>query len=625
MPVLSVHRLTKYFGERCLFADVTFDVDAKERVGFVGDNGCGKTTLFQMLIGKEPADDGEIVTRAGLRIGYMEQHVCRDSDRTLFDEVLTVFAPLTEAEAALAALDAALAAAPTEALIERHTALRERFERDGGLYFRGRVTAALKGLGFSDDEIARSVRTLSGGQRAKAALAKLLLSDSDLLLLDEPTNHLDIPSVEWLEEYLRGFGGAMIVVSHDRWFLDRVTGRTIELAHGRLYQTAGSYSLHRERRAAERAVEAHHYESALRAIEKTRQSIETLRSFNREKSVKRARSKEKTLDRQMEALERPEAEGKTVHFTFAPRTVSGNDVLMADGVGMRFGDAPLFSGVDLHIRRRDRVFLLGPNGCGKTTLLKIFSHRLAPTAGLVRRGEKVSIGYYDQTQESLPDDKTALDAVWDWYPERTETEIRRALAAFLFRGDAVFRRVGQMSGGERARLLLLRLMLAGDNFLLLDEPTNHLDIGSREALEEALDGYDGTLMVVSHDRYFINRLANRILLLRRDGVSETDGNYDDYIRAAVSPKPKKPPAENGYKQTKAADAARRRQAALLRQAEARVAALEAEQATLRERLNDPAAAADYQELSAVTAALAALDEQILAAMAEWETLTLSSE
>ena len=627
MTILSVHQLQKYFGERCLFDGVTFDVDAHDRIGFVGDNGCGKTTLFRMLTGDETIDGGQVVTAHGLRVGYMEQHVCRDSRRSLYEEVLTVFDPLIAVEGQLAEMEREMTLRTDDALIERHHALRERFEQDGGLYFRGRVAATLKGLGFTDAEQAQSVDTLSGGQRSKAALAKLLLSDSKLLLLDEPTNHLDIPSVEWLEEFLRGFAGAFIVISHDRYFLDRVTNRTVELANGHLYATNGSYSTHREKRMADAEIARHHYQTAMRDIEKTKKSIETLKSFNREKSVKRARSKEKMLDRQLEALEIPESEAEHIRFDFTAKTVSGNDVLMADELKMGFEGKPLFEGVNLHIRRGERVFLLGPNGCGKTTLLKILQRRLAPLHGLVRTGEKVSVGYYDQTQAGLDTEKTAIDALWDLYPELTQTQVRSALAAFLFRGDAVFRSVGLLSGGERARLLLLKLMLARDNLLLLDEPTNHLDIGSREALEQALEGYDGTMVVVSHDRYFINRMANKILCLTPTGCTEVAGNYDAYLRqtAAVAP-PKAAASEpSAYAKRKEKDAERRKRAARIRKLEAEIAQRETAQSDLRAELELPEVASDYQRIAEISALLETLDTEILQLMDEWESLTLLDE
>lgn len=625
MIILSVHDLAKYFGERRLFDGVTFDVDQRDRIGFVGDNGCGKTTLFRMLTGEETVDGGSAVTVHGLRIGYMEQHVCRDSSRTLYDEVLTVFEPLLAAERELARLQDALAHSADPALIERQTAVREAFERDGGLYFRGRVSSTLKGLGFADEELVQPVGTLSGGQRSKAALAKLLLSDSQLLLLDEPTNHLDIPSVEWLEEFLVGFAGAFIVISHDRYFLDRVTNRTIELVNGHVVATNGSYSVHREKRKSDAEIARHHYESAMRDIEKTKQSIEKLKSFNREKSVRRARSKEKMLDRQLDALEVPENEPDNIHFDFTARIVSGNDVLMADALTMGFDGKPLFSNVNLHIRRGERVFLLGPNGCGKTTLLKILQRRLAPQQGLVRTGEKVSVGYYDQTQAGIDSGKTVIDALWDLYPELTQTQVRNALAAFLFRGDAVFRPVDHLSGGERARLLLLKLMLARDNLLLLDEPTNHLDIGSREALEQALEGYDGTMVVVSHDRYFINRMANKILCLTPTGVTEMSGNYDVYIRKLAEtalPEKKAPVGQSEYAKRKERDAERRKRTARIRKLESAIEALEEKQRALHQQLEDPAVLSDYQQITALTEELETVDTEILQLMDEWETLTL---
>lgn len=627
MTVIGVQNLNKYFGERALFDGITFAVDENDRVGLIGENGSGKTTLFRMITGEESADGGQIIISKNAHIGYMEQHIAASDERTLWDEVESVFDPVKAVEAELAAVNEKLLAGQTDtALLTAQATLQERFERMGGLYYKGRVRSALLGLGFTEGALSQPLSTLSGGQRSKAAMAKLLLSDVNVLLLDEPTNHLDIEAVEWLENFLRGYHGAVIIISHDRYFLDRVTTRTIEIAHAKVYCTDGNYSVHKEKRARDREIEEKHYKTAMQEIERIEENIKLLKQWNREKSVRTAESKEKMVEKLRADLVRPESERDTIHLQFTAKETGGNDVLTVGELAMSFENAPLFSNVHFDIHRKERVFLLGPNGCGKSTLLKILDRKLSPDNGFFRFGAKVSVGYYDQTQEKLDKNKTPLQELSDAYPHMSGTELRNALAAFLFRGDDVFRPVSLCSGGERARLLLLKLMLAGHNLLLLDEPTNHLDIPSREALEEAILGYNGTVLVVSHDRYFINRLAHRILRLTPDGCVSILGNYDDYAEKYRTPITQTAPTaptvkkSNTYAEQKARESAKRKLQTRITRTEAEIERLEKKIEGLHQELADETLMADYVKLMEKTAALQETTEKLDENMQLWSDL-----
>ena len=630
MARLALQQLNKYFGERALFTDLSLEIGDKDRIGLVGDNGCGKSTLMRILTGEDTDYGGTVVKYRDTVIGYMEQHTCRDATRTLFEEVQSVFAPVMAVEQELATVNVALSQGnPTPDLLERQHILRERFEEMGGLYYKSRVRATLLGLGFPESAFTTPVSVLSGGQRSKAAMGRLLLAQTNLLLLDEPTNHLDIPSVEWLEEYLQEYNGAVVVISHDRYFLDKVTNRTVELKNGRLYVTNGNYTYHKEKREKDREIELKHYKTAMQEIRHIEENITLLKQWNREKSIKQAESRQKRVDRLREDLVDPEKDNATIKFTFDINQVSGNEVLVAENLSKAF-DRPLFRDVALDLRRGERLFMLGPNGCGKTTLLKILSNRLAADSGFVRPGAKVTFGYYDQVQQGVDSNKTALQEVWDAYPHKTETELRCALASFLFRGEEVFKPVGVMSGGERARLLLLKLMLAGDNLLLLDEPTNHLDIASREALEDALADYEGTILAVSHDRYFINRMATRVVQLTPDGLETVGSDYDAYAAAArmavAVPAPEEKPVKvNDYKLRKERESTIRKLTTAVRRAEESVAALEQEIADLNAQLEDPAVAADFETLTALTATLNEKNDVLLEQMEAWENFQLELE
>ncbi len=625
MSALSAHRVSKYFGDRCLFDKLSFDVGEHDHIGLVGSNGSGKTTLFRLLIGEESADSGDILLSKNTRIGYLEQHTLQNESITVWEAVERVFEPVRRIESELAELGEKLTAVtevPAEWL-DRQQRLQEAFEAGGGLYYKSRIASTLIGLGFTNEQFSQPVSTLSGGQRSKIAMGCLLLSDANLLLLDEPTNHLDIPSVEWLEGFLRSYSGAAIIISHDRYFLDKVTTRTLEITQGTVYATNGNYSAHKEKREHDKEVALHQHKTVERQIKKLEDNIALLKRWNREKSVRAAESREKRLERLKEQQVQIEQEEHIIRFGFTADTVSGNEVLEAGELSMGFSST-LFSNVNFRLRRGERVFLIGPNGCGKTTLLKLITGELNPRSGYLRLGSKVSIGYYDQIQSQLSYDKTAIDQLWDDYPDLTQTEIRNALASFLFYGDEVFKPVSALSGGERARLLLLRLMLAHDNLLLLDEPTNHLDIASREALEAALEGYDGTLLIVSHDRYFTNRMATRILHMTPNGCESYIGNYDDYTERCTvlksdSPTADKPVKENAYKLRKEQDSQKRKLTTQVRRCEEKITAKEALIAALQQQLDQPEIAVQYEEVVRISAELEQHHQELEELLTCWES------
>lgn len=630
MPALSVRNLGVTFTERVLFSGVSFDVESRDKVGFIGANGVGKTTLFRVLNGELDPSEGTVAFEKNTRIGYMEQHACRHPEVDVYHELLSVFDDLTHMEADLAALNRRIARQPADidALIEEQMRLMELHERLGGLTYKSRTRAALLGLGFSEDEFAMPVGNLSGGQRSKLCLAKLLLSRSNLLLLDEPTNHLDIQSVSWLEDFLRDFKGAMMIISHDRYFLDRVTNKTIELEHSKTMCYRGAYSEFIKKKQTYNESLQNKYNNDLKEIKRIEGIVEQQKRWGRERNFITAASKQKEADRIKAQLVAPESELETMRMHFAPKCESGNDVLMARGLAKSFGEKHLFRNVSLHIRKGERVFLLGGNGCGKTTLFKILTATLPQDRGEFEYGANVLLGYFDQMQQNLHMDKTAIDEVWDDFPAMTQTEVRSALAAFLFKGEDVFQPLAKMSGGERARISLLKLMLRGGNLLLLDEPTNHLDAASREELENTLLDYSGTLLIISHDRYFINKLADRVLVLTPDGLKEYLGNYDYYwertkseAEAAgqtVTAKQEKP--KNDYFLKKQQASEERKRQTKLKKAEAEIERLDAAIAGVQAQLADEATAADYEKLLALTAELEQLQAEQEAQYEIWEAL-----
>lgn len=616
MSLLNVSRLKKSFGEELLFDGVSFEIGEGEHIGLVGVNGSGKTSLFQILIGNMPRDEGEIYQSRETVIGYMEQHVCRNFERTVYDEVLTVFQRLMEMEEQLKDVERELLKEKSEEkiqkLIERQLSLHESYEREGGLTFRNRVRSALLGLGFEEEQLRLAIGVLSGGQKAKLQLAKMLLCGANLLLLDEPTNHLDIDAVEWLEDFLKGFHGSFLVVSHDRYFLDKVTSRTFEIENHKMTLYKGNYTRYLAQKEENRIAAMRQYSNTRKEISRLEGIVAQQRQWNREKNIRTAESKLKMIDRLEKTLEKPEDAPEAIKFRFQVKHTGSNDVLDASELSLAFGEKVLFRHVNMHIRRGERVFLLGPNGCGKTSLLKTILGIYTQNTGTVKTGASVDVGYYDQVQSGLHLEKTVLDELWDDYPQMTQTQVRSALAIFLFHGDDVYKEVASLSGGERARILLLKLMLSQNNFLLLDEPTNHLDITSREALEQALMEYDGTLLVVSHDRYLINKIASRIYYLTEEGAEEYLGNYDFFAekrRAAQTrqqetvPEERKREKENDYRVQKERRAEQRKLKNRLKETEERIAASELEIKQLEEKFEIPKFAADYEKTMELTARL----------------------
>lgn len=529
--ILACQNINKAFGTNVILKDASFHIEEKEKAAIVGINGAGKSTLLKIIMKQIPADSGEVILAKDRTIGYLAQHEAVSSGNSIYEELLEVKQDIFELERHIRTLELQMksqSGGELEQTLELYNRLNTEFEQKNGYACKSEIVGVLKGLGFTEDEFSKQVDTLSGGQKTRVALGKLLLAKPDLILLDEPTNHLDMQSIAWLENFLINYSGAVIIVAHDRYFLNRVVSKVIEIDHAKATTFLGNYSAYSEKKAQLRDSQLKAWMNQQREIKHQQEVIDKLKSFNREKSIKRAESREKMLEK-MEVLDRPDTEVQELKLSLEPRFPSGNDVLRVEGLAKSFGDHTLFTDLDFEIKRGERVALIGNNGTGKTTILKIINGLLAADAGSFTLGSKVCIGYYDQEHHVLHMEKTLFEEISDDYPTLTNTEIRNVLAAFLFTGDDVFKRISDLSGGERGRVSLAKLMLSEANFLILDEPTNHLDILSKEILEQALNRYTGTVFYVSHDRYFINQTATRILELTGNTLVNYIGNYDYYL------------------------------------------------------------------------------------------------
>ena len=681
--VLSCHNISKAFLENRVLENVGFHIEDYEKAAIVGINGAGKTTLLRILVGEMEPDAGAVTLSRGKTLGYLAQDGAVDTANTIYEEVLSVKQNLIDLERRIRECELAMPekeGSALEALMKQYSSLTHAFETGGGYSYKSEITGVLKGLGFAEEEFGKSVSTLSGGQKTRVALGKLLLRRPDLIILDEPTNHLDMNSIAWLETYLMNYKGAVIIVSHDRYFLDRIATKVIEIDQTRSTVFSGNYSDYAVKKEQLRAAAITAYLNQQREIRHQEEVIEKLRSYNTEKSVRRAESRAKLLEK-MDVLEKPTEVRTDMRIRLTPRKQSGNDVLTVEKLGKAFGRQLLFENVDFEIKRGEHVAVIGDNGTGKTTLLKILNRVLPPDSGSFRLGMNVEIGYYDQEHHVLHGEKTLFEEISDDYPYLNNTEIRNILAAFLFTGDDVFKHIGDLSGGERGRVSLAKLMLGNANFLILDEPTNHLDIASKEILEDALNNYDGTVLYVSHDRYFINRTAHRILDLTAQRFVNYIGNYDYYLEkhdtvmAAVgatgaevggdrsasssttgagsgrlasasastpgagrngpassngflagttgsgaSAKPVESDAKQDWLAKKEEQARIRKKENDLKKCEEKIAALEDRSAEIDARLSDPAIGTQVARLQELTTEQAKIQETLEQLYAEWEVL-----
>lgn len=631
--ILSCQNITKTFIEDTILSNVSFHIEDYEKAAVVGINGAGKTTLLRIIVGELTPDSGQVVLSKGRTLGYLAQNAGLQSDNTIYDELLLVKKNLITLEQQIRETELAMKDADETrlaSLMEKYSLFTHQYESGGGYTYKSELTGVLKGLGFSEEDFSKSIATLSGGQKTRVALGKLLLLSPDLIILDEPTNHLDMQSIAWLETYLLNYKGAVLIVSHDRFFLDRIASKIIELDQGQATVFSGNYSDYAKKKEQLRLAAWNAYLNQQREIRHQEEVIEKLRSFNREKSIKRAESREKMLDK-IEVLEKPTEVRADMHLSLTPRLKSGNDVLIVDGLSKAFDSQALFGDVSFEIKRGEHVAIVGDNGTGKTTLLKILNGLLPADSGAFRLGTNVEIGYYDQEHHVLHSEKTLFEEISDDYPYLTNTEIRNVLAAFLFTGDDVFKRVCDVSGGERGRVSLAKLMLSNANFLILDEPTNHLDIMSKEILEDAINRYEGTVLYVSHDRYFINRTASRILELTGHTFVNYIGNYDYYLEkkdilsvslpaASQTASAADSESKADWKQQKEEQARQRKRENDLKKCETRIEKLENRKQELDEEMAKPDVATNVTRLQEISKEQEGIEAELSGLYEMWEEL-----
>lgn len=634
--ILACQNISKAFGTNEILKDASFHIEEREKAALVGINGAGKSTLFKIIVGEMTADTGEVILSKGKTLGYLAQHQDLTGDLTIYEEVLQAKQDLIRMEERLRALEEEMKheqGERLEELMNTYTRLSHTFELENGYAYRSEVVGVLKGLGFEPEEFEKKVSTLSGGQKTRVALGRLLLTKPDVILLDEPTNHLDMESIAWLEGYLLNYSGAVFIVSHDRYFLDRVVTKIVEIDAGKVTTFEGNYSAYSQKKAMLREAAYHAWMNQQQEIRHQEEVIAKLKSFNREKSIRRAESREKMLDK-MEVLEKPSEVRADMRIRLEPRVTSGNDVLRVSNLSKSFPGQPLFSDLNFEIRRGERVAIIGNNGTGKTTILKILNGVVAPDGGQIELGTKVQIGYYDQEHQVLHMDKTIFQEISDTYPYLNNTEIRNVLAAFLFTEDDVFQPIHTLSGGERGRISLAKLMLSNANFLILDEPTNHLDIVSKEILEQALRDYTGTVLYVSHDRYFINQTATRILELTNQQLVNYIGNYDYYLEkkeeltSIYAPsaaadnveKPAQSAVKLDWKTQKEEQARQRKRENDLKKTEARIEELETRDAEIDEEMSQPEVATDVAKCVALSNEKAEIAAELEQLYEKWEEL-----
>lgn len=638
--ILSCQNICKAFNEKYILKNVSFHIEDYDKAAIVGINGAGKTTLLKIIVGDMPADEGIVAFAKDKTFGYLAQHQSVDSENTIYEELLSVKQELILLEERIREAELKMknvSGERLEQLMESYALLTHQFESNGGYSYRSELVGVLKGLGFSEDEFCKSVSTLSGGQKTRVALGKLLLLKPDLIMLDEPTNHLDMSSITWLETYLLNYKGAVIIVSHDRYFLDRITNKIVELDQTKATSFTGNYSDYAVKKEQLRTAALKAYMNQQQEIKHQEEVIAKLKSFNREKSIKRAESREKMLDK-IELVEKPTEAQTDMHIRLELRYASGNDVLHAEGLSKSFDSLRLFENLDFDIKRGEHVAIIGDNGTGKTTILKIINGLLSADSGTIRIGANVHIGYYDQEHHVLHMEKTLFEEISDDYPTLNNTEIRNTLAAFLFTGEDVFKRIGDLSGGERGRVSLAKLMLSESNFLILDEPTNHLDIASKEILEDAINHYTGTVLYVSHDRYFINRTASRILELSGNTLTNYLGSYDYYMEkkqslSAPDTAPasgRKSPAESeteslsklDWKEKKEQQARQRKLENELKRIEDRIEVLENKDAEIDELMLKPDICTNVAKLQELAKEKSCIAEEMEQLLNRWEELSV---